>query len=57
MTVGIVLILFLVAAILMLLDFFLGWAADTAYGPYRYRVYSLAWGLMAVAFLLWHGNK
>ena len=57
MVLGLVLVLFLVAAILFLVDFFLGWAAETMYGPYRYRVYSLCFGLMCIAFIFWHGGK
>lgn len=54
MTLTLVLILFLIAAIIFAIDFLLGFAP----GEYaRWRAQSLAWALMAVAFLLWHGGK
>lgn len=55
MVLGLVLVLFLVAAIIFLLDAVAAFAVSTwAYSP---RAHSLAFGLMAVAFLLWHGGK
>ena len=55
MTLTAVLVLFLIAAIIFFLDALLGPTA--AYAPYSPRATALAWGLMAVAFLLWHGGK
>lgn len=49
-------VLFLIAAIIFFLDFLLGFLG-TPYEPYRARVLSLAWGLMAVAWFLWAGGK
>jgi hypothetical protein len=57
MVLGIVLVLFLIAAILFAIDFFLGFAVEAQYGPYRYRVYSLCFALMCIAFILWHGGR
>jgi hypothetical protein len=54
MTVGVVLVLFLIAAIIFGIDFVLGFAGK-AYG--HWRVQSLAWCLIAIALLLWHGGK
>ncbi len=54
MTVGVVLVLFLIAAIIFAIDFLLGFARSD-YG--RYRMQSLAWCLIAIALLLWHGGK
>lgn len=54
MTLTLVLILFLIAAIIFAVDFLLGFAPGE-YG--RWRAQSLAWALMAVGFLLWHGGK
>jgi hypothetical protein len=53
MTLGVVLLLFLCAAIIWGLDFLMGF---TTVDYARWRVHSLAWCLMAVAFLLWHGG-
>ncbi len=54
MTLTLVLVLFLIAAIIFAIDFLLGFSG----GNYaRWRSQSLAWALMAVAFLLWHGGK
>jgi len=55
MTLTVVLLLFLIAAIIFLIDAAFGPAAG--YAPYSGRATSLAFGLMAVAFLLWHGGK
>jgi hypothetical protein len=54
MTLTLVLLLFLIAAIIFGIDFFLGFTG-VEYG--RWRMHSLAWCLMAVAFLLWHGGN
>lgn len=54
MTLTLVLILFLIAAIIFAIDFLLGFAPG---GRSRWRAQSLAWALMAVAFLLWHRGK
>jgi hypothetical protein len=54
MTVGIVLLLFLIAAIIFFLDALIGPMAG--YAPYSGRATAFAWGLMAVALLLWHGG-
>lgn len=54
MALTLILLLFLIAAIIFAIDFLLGFAP----GDYaRWRAQSLAWALMAVAFLLWHGGK
>jgi hypothetical protein len=53
MTLGVVLLLFLGAAIIWGLDFLMGF---TTVDYARWRVHSLALCLMAVAFLLWHGG-
>jgi hypothetical protein len=57
MTLTLVLVLFLASAIIFAIDFFLGWAFESQYGPYRFRLYSLCFAMMCVAFLLWHGGK
>jgi hypothetical protein len=54
MTLTLVLVLFLIAAIVFGIDFMLGFMA-TAYG--RWRIQSLAWCLIAIALLLWHGGQ
>ena len=55
MTLTFVLVLFLIAAIIFFIDAVAGFCV-AAY-PYSARVHSFAFGLMAVAFLLWHGGK
>lgn len=57
MTLGIVLVLFLITAIIFGIDFVLGWTMETQYGPFRFRLYSLCFCLWSIAFLLWHGGK
>lgn len=55
MTLTAVLVLFLIAAIIFLLDAVAAFAVTS--WAYTSRAHSLAFGLMAVAFLLWHGGK
>jgi hypothetical protein len=54
MTLTVVLVLLLIAAIIFGLDFLLGFTG-VEYG--RWRVQSLAWFLVVLALLLWHGGK
>ncbi len=54
MVLGAVLVLFLIACIIFAIDFFLGFAG-VEYA--RYRIHSLAWAMIALALLLWHGGK
>jgi hypothetical protein len=54
MTLTLVLVLLLIAAIIFGLDFLLGFTG-VEYG--RWRVQSLAWFLVALSLLLWHGGK
>jgi hypothetical protein len=54
MTLGAVLLLFLIAAIIFFLDALIG--PLPGYAPYSGRATAFAWGLIAVALLLWHGG-
>jgi hypothetical protein len=54
MTVGVVFLLFIIAAVIFFLDALFG--AVAPFAPYSGRAPAFAWGLMAVALLLWHGG-
>jgi hypothetical protein len=56
MTIGLKAVLFLIATVIFLLDFLLAFVG-APYEPYRARVISLAWGLMALGLFLWAGGK
>jgi hypothetical protein len=57
MSLTLVLVLFLITAIAFGLDVLAGFAFESQYGPFRYRLYSFCFCLWAIAFLLWHGGK